>query len=97
MLNFSSRFFSNQLLSEQLRTPHRQIIPGKIFLSEEIFYIRSAQIREKMRIILSSVVLLASVSAFRVTKVEPRLVKVREGQSFRVVCTTDTWYEVRES
>ena len=46
-----------------------------------------------MRFILSSLALLASVSAFRVAKVEPRLVKVKEGESFRVVCTTDTWYE----
>ena len=53
--------------------------------------------REKMRIILPSLALLASVAAFRVAKVEPRLVKVKEGQAFRVVCTTDSWYEVRYS
>ena len=46
-----------------------------------------------MRILLSSLALLASVSTFRVAQVEPRVVKVKEGETFRVVCTTDTWYE----
>ena len=49
--------------------------------------------KRKMRILLSSLALLASVSTFRVAQVEPRVVKVKEGETFRVVCTTDTWYE----
>ena len=38
-----------------------------------------------------------SVSAFRVKSVSPSQVKVKQGGSFKVMCTTDNWYEVRKS
>ena len=34
-----------------------------------------------------------SVSAFKVKSVSPSQVKVRLGGSFKVICTTDNWYE----
>ena len=34
-----------------------------------------------------------SVSAFRVKSVSPSQVKVKQGGSFTVMCTTDNWYE----
>ena len=47
-----------------------------------------------MRIIYLSLLLLGAVSAFQVTKVFPKNVKVKQGGTFKVVCTTDYWYEV---
>ena len=48
----------------------------------------------KMRIIYLSLLLAGAVSAFQVTKVFPKNVKVKQGGTFKVVCTTDYWYEV---
>ena len=47
-----------------------------------------------MKIIYLSLLLLEAVSAFQVTKVYPKNVKVKQGGTFKVVCTTDYWYEV---
>ena len=50
-----------------------------------------------MRILCLSLLLLgASVSAFRVKSANPSAVKVKQGNSFKVICTTDNWYEVRK-
>ena len=50
-----------------------------------------------MRILCLSLLLLgASVSAFRVKSASPSSVKVKQGNSFKVICTTDNWYEVRK-
>ena len=51
-----------------------------------------------MRILCLSLLLLgASVSAFRVKSANPSSVKVKQGNSFKVICTTDNWYEVRKN
>ena len=51
-----------------------------------------------MRILCLSLLLLgASVSAFRVKSASPSSVKVKQGNSFKVICTTDNWYEVRKT
>ena len=51
-----------------------------------------------MRILCLSLLLLgASVSAFRVKSANPSSVKVKQGNSFKVICTTDNWYEVRKT
>ena len=51
-----------------------------------------------MRILCLSLLLLgAAVSAFRVKSASPSAVKVKQGNSFKVICTTDNWYEVSKS
>ena len=51
-----------------------------------------------MRILCLSLLLLgASVSAFRVKSANPSSVRVKQGNSFKVICTTDNWYEVRKN
>ena len=47
-----------------------------------------------MKIIYLSLLLLGAASAFKVTKVSPSQVKVKQGGTFKVTCTVDYWYEV---
>ena len=49
-----------------------------------------------MKLLISSLFLVGVATAFTVTKVEPEVVKVKEGGTFRVVCTMDNWYEVSQ-
>ena len=35
-------------------------------------------------------------SAFSVTETEPKEIRVKEGESFQVMCTVDGWYEVSQ-
>merc|ERR1711936_1272200 len=46
-----------------------------------------------MKVIVFSLLLVGAVSAFRVKKVSPTEVRVKEGHPFKVICTTDNWYE----
>ena len=48
----------------------------------------------KMKIILYSLLLAGAVRAFRVSKVTPKEIRVKEGHPFKIICTTDDWYEV---
>ena len=50
-----------------------------------------------MKLIISSLFLVGAATAFSINQVEPKVVKVKEGGSFRVMCTTSTWYEVRQT
>ena len=50
-----------------------------------------------MKIILYTLLLVGAVSAFRVKKVTPREIRVKEGHPFKVICTTDNWYEVSQT
>ena len=50
-----------------------------------------------MKVIVFSLLLVGAVSAFRVKKVSPTEVRVKEGHPFKVICTTDNWYEVRRT
>ena len=50
-----------------------------------------------MKLLISSLFLVVAANAFTVTQVEPEVVKVMKGGTFRVVCTADTWYEVSQS
>ena len=50
-----------------------------------------------MKVIVFSLLLVGAVSAFRVKKVSPTEVRVEEGHPFKVICTTDNWYEVRRT
>ena len=49
-----------------------------------------------MKLLISSLFLVGAATAFTIDKVEPQVVKVKEGGSFRVVCTASGWYEVRD-
>lgn len=40
-----------------------------------------------------ALVAVTSVSAFEFTKVEPKSVKVKEGENVVLSCTVDDWYE----
>ena len=42
---------------------------------------------------LSLLLLGTSVSAFKVKSANPSVIKVKEGHSFKVICTTDIWWE----
>ena len=50
-----------------------------------------------MKVIVFSLLLVGAFSAFRVKKVSPTEVRVEEGHPFKVICTTDNWYEVRRT
>ena len=50
-----------------------------------------------MKVIVFSLLLVGAFSAFRVKKVSPTEVRVKEGHPFKVICTTDNWYEVRRT
>ena len=50
-----------------------------------------------MKIILYSLLLAESALAFRVSKVTPKEIRVKEGHPFKVILTTDNWYEVSKS
>ena len=50
-----------------------------------------------MKLLISSLFLVGAATAFSITQVEPKVVKVKEGGSFRVLCTTSDWYEVRQT
>ena len=50
----------------------------------------------KMKLLLSSLFLAGVATAFSIDTVEPKVVKVKEGGSFRVMCTASGWYEVRD-
>ena len=64
----------------------------KYFVTEKIL-----TKKDTMSILCLSLLLLgASVSAFRVKSANPSSVKVKLGKPFRVICTTDNWYEVRK-
>ena len=47
-----------------------------------------------MKIIISSLFLLCVVNAFRMKQLDPTIVKVKEGGSFKVICRADNWFEV---
>ena len=47
-----------------------------------------------MKIILYTLLLVGAVSAFRLTKVPPKEIRVKKGHPFKVICTADNWYEV---
>ena len=48
-----------------------------------------------MKIILYSLLLAGAVrAAFRVKKVTPKEIRVKEGHPFKVILTTNDWYEV---
>ena len=49
-----------------------------------------------MKLFLSSLLLVGAATAFTIDKVVPQVVKVTEGGSIRVICTTSDWYEVRQ-
>ena len=49
-----------------------------------------------MKLLLSSLFLVGVATAFSIDTVEPKVVKVKEGGSFRVMCTASGWYEVRD-
>ena len=49
----------------------------------------------KMKIILYSLLLAGAVrAAFHVSKVTPKEIRVKEGHPFKIICTTNKWYEV---
>ena len=50
-----------------------------------------------MKIILYTLLLVGAVSTFEVKKVTPGEIRVKEGHPFKVVCTTDNWYEVSQT
>ena len=48
-----------------------------------------------MKIILYTLLLVGAVSTFEVKKVTPgEMIRAKEGQPFKVICTADNWYEV---
>ena len=53
-------------------------------------------VSNKMKILFFALLLVVSASAFRVKKVSPTSQTVKQGDSFKVICTTDSWYEVSD-
>ena len=53
--------------------------------------------QSNMKVVVFSLLLVGAFSAFRVKKVSPTEVRVKEGHPFKVICTTDNWYEVRRT
>ena len=43
---------------------------------------------------LMCLLVVGGASAFSVTKTEPKEIRVKLGESFKVMCTVDGWYEV---
>ena len=67
-------------------------------LSSRTQSVRQVNISQiNMKLLISSLFLVGAASAFSINQVEPKVVKVKEGGSFRVLCTTSTWYEVRQT
>ena len=50
----------------------------------------------KMKLLIYSLLLLGPAIAITIEKLEPKVVNVMAGGSFRVMCTASEWYEVRD-
>ena len=50
----------------------------------------------KMKLLIYRLLLLGPAIAITIEKLEPKVVNVMAGGSFRVMCTASEWYEVRD-